>query len=105
MLLVRLLNQAAERLGEPVSQSIEIPGPHFAAELPIEARLARQAPTRGIQARDRAGIVDHDQAAADVDRGGLADLAMRHHRELRRAAADVDIQQMAILIVRQFRRA
>src|SRR5260221_8547023 len=104
VLLVGLLNQAAQGLGKPIGEAIELCRAHFASQLPIEARLARQALARWIESRNTAAVVHDNEAAADVDRGRLADLAMRHHGELGGTATDVYVQDMPTLVVRALRR-
>ena len=54
-----------------------------------------------IEARDAAIGVHDDEAPADVDRRGLLDVPVRHQCELGRPAADVDVEDVAVLVVRE----
>ena len=54
---------------------------------------------RGLQANDPVVLIYRHEPAADVDCGGLEDVAVAHKRELAGAAADVDVQQGVAALV------
>ncbi len=102
--LARLRDRGEQRVGQPVGQAIEIRRGDRRAELPFEPGGFGELGALRIEPRD-AAILDHDETAADVDGCGLLHLAVHHDRELGGAAADVDVDDAAILVVRALRRA
>ena len=58
----------------------------------LHAGVLRDARAGASDRADRARLVPGDEARADVDRGGLLDATIAADRELRRAAADVDVE-------------
>jgi hypothetical protein len=75
------------------------------AKRPVDTGQRRQALACWIEARQPTLLVKHCQAAADVQRRGMDHVAMFDERELRGAAADVDVQNRYAAIVRGLRRA
>ena len=61
------------------------------AKLELEAELRAELPSGLFDARDASLLVGDNQASPDIDRGQIDHLAVGADRDLRRAAADVDI--------------
>jgi hypothetical protein len=86
-----LRQRADERVGHPAAtrraRPRSTPGPATS-----RARRSRELLAGGIEAREASFGIHDREAPADVDRGGVHDLALLHQRELGRAAADVDVE-------------
>ena len=70
-----------------------------------QSRLRRDAPTRVFDADDAARCVEHEQPRADVERGERGDPPVLAQRKLRRAPADIDIQDALVPAQRARHRA
>ena len=73
--------------------------------LQIDAELGAVAPAGVFDARDLSVRLKADQPRADIDRGKIDHLAVGADRDLRGAAADVDIHHHAFVADRARRRA
>ena len=93
-----------ERIGHGLGHAIERGVVDDVAELPVEARALRMRAPGGIEAHDAAFAIDDQKPPADMDRGGRQHAPAFDERELRRAAADVDIEDAAALLARSQRR-
>ena len=69
------------------------------------AGLARVMAAGGIETHNAAGRVHDLQPPADMHSGGGNDVALFDHGELGGAAADVDVENALVVIVRDARRA
>ena len=86
------LERRDQRVGHHVGDLVELFGSDDVAELPVEAGAARVSLAGRVEADDPHVLVDHLQAAADVDGGGDHHLAALDQTELGGAAADVDVE-------------
>ena len=75
------------------------------AELELDAELGGEAPAGFLDAHDRAAVVEADEPRADVDRGEVDHLAVGADRDLRGAAADVDVHHRRLVADRARHRA
>ena len=80
-------------------------GRERAAELELDAELGGKAPAGLLDAHDAAGVVEADEARADVDGGEVDHLAVGADRDLRGAAADVDVHHRRVVADRARDRA
>src|SRR5262245_45501644 len=100
-----LADRRNQRIGHPFRDACHFFPRRAVARLPLVARLRREMATGGVEPHDAALVVDDLQPPADVHRGHADDAAFVHYRQLRGAAADVDIEYALVLVVRDARRA
>ena len=94
-----------EGVGHAVRDLVHGRGVGNVAARPEEAGpLGVMLPGR-VEAHDVVRVVDHLQAAADMDGRRDHHLALLDHRQLGRAAADVDVEDALVLGMRNARRA
>ena len=77
----------------------------MSAEIPVAAGQRGQAPARGIETREAAVAVDDRETPAEMHRRRMDHVAALDERKLRRAAADVDVENRRAPRVRHFGRA
>ena len=100
---------AAHRLeqlvGHQPGQGAALVSVSMPPDLQIEAQLLAVAPAGVFDARDFPVGLQADQPRADIDRGNVDHLAVGADRDLRGAAADIDIHHHAFVADRARRRA
>ena len=67
------------------------------AEFELEPELGAELPARFLERVMRPALVGHHKTCADIDRGQVDHLAVGADRDLRRAAADIDVHHRRLV--------
>ena len=92
-----------EAVGHPGRNAIHLALGRASADAPVDSRIRRQLPSRGIEASELA-VLDDGKPSPDMDRRGMNHFARFHQGDLGGAAADVHVQHRAPEVVGGFRR-
>ena len=100
-----LLHDSHQRVGHGLCHPLQLRALDHASDLPVEACSQGMAAAGRIKPGDAAGVVHHQQPAAQVDGGGGLQFALVDQAELAGAAADVDVEDSGRVVERAPRRA
>src|SRR5262249_19583433 len=83
----------------PLGDARDLRVTHDVADLPVITGKCGQALPCRIEPREASHTVDHREAAAEMDCRRMKDVALLDECQLRRAAADVDVEEWNAAIV------
>ena len=92
-------------VGHPLGHLGQIRTADFVAQRPLKARLTRQVLACRFQTGQHIMVVHHHQAPAQMHGSGSDQLAVLHQAELGGAAANIDVQDTALAVIRALGRA
>ncbi len=96
-------DRSDERVRHPLRDLVHGRARHHVAALPFEPGLLREMCAGRIEAHDALLAIDHQQAPADVHRGGGDHAPVLDQAKLGRAAADVHVENARLPVVRHAR--